>query len=484
MASQIEAERKYALAAGQHLPSLGGVAIEGPVAEHELVATYYDAPDFRLTRAWQVIRHRTGGTDPGWHLKLPAGPDQRLEVHAPGGSARVPAELRSRVAATLAGAPLLPVAVLRTLRREQQLLSPDGVVLALTCTDHVRAEVGRRREEWDEAEVELVAGDPALADRIEAVLAESGIERAATGSKIARALAGAMTTSSERTAGTDPSAGEVVLAYAAEQVGILQDRESDVLVDGPDSVHRSRVATRRLRSALRSYAGVFEAGTVRGLRSELRWHAEELGAPRDAEVLAERLLAATAELPAAARAEVAGPLRSTLARTHAEAHAALVASMHTDRYERLQLALAGLLAAPPLTHAAGEPARTVLRPMLAKVIGRVRRVAAHAAARPTDLTRWHEVRKAAKAARYGAEVLLPVIPAAAELLRSRWESVTEAFGAVQDAVVAQQVIGELSWQAVAAGRSRAPFDDLRHHQDLRLRESLTRGRNALAEALA
>ena len=83
------------------------------------------------------------------------------------------------------------------------------------------------------------------------------------------------------------------------------------------SDNRSRVATRRLRSALRSYAGVFESGAVRGLRAELRWHAEELGAPRDAEVLAERLLAATGELPEAARTEVAGLLRAALGRTHA-----------------------------------------------------------------------------------------------------------------------------------------------------------------------
>ncbi len=482
MGSQLETERKYALAPGQQLPSLAGLATEGPVAQHELVATYYDAPDFRLTRAWQVIRHRTGGTDAGWHLKLPAGADQRLEVQAPGGSPRVPPELRARVTGTLAGAPLLPVAVLRTLRREQQLLAADGSVLALTCTDQVRAEVGGRLQEWREAEVELVGGDAALADRIEAALAGAGIQRAVTGSKIARALAAAMAAADERVIGPGSTAGQVVLAYLAEQVGVLQDREAEVLVDGPDSVHRSRVATRRLRSALRSYAGVFESGVVRGLRAELRWHAEELGAPRDAEVLAERLLAATGELPEAARAEVAGLLRAALGRTHAEAHAALVASMHTVRYDQLHLALARLLVAPPLADSAGHPARKVLKPMLEKVIGRVRRLAAHAAARPTDLTRWHEVRKAAKAARYGAEVLVPVLPAA-ELLRSRWEAVTEAFGDVQDAVVAQQVIGELSWQAVAEGRPRAPFDDLRHHQDRRLRESLARGRKALAEAL-
>ena len=489
MAGPVEIERKYALAADQELPSLAGVVLEGPVAEHHLVATYYDTPDFRLTRARQVVRHRTGGTDAGWHLKLPGeSADVRYEVHAPSDSPRVPPALRAQVADTLAGAPLFPVAVLRTHRREQQLLGTDGTLLALACTDRVRSTAGGQDQEWSEAEVELAGGDTGLADRIEAGLAAAGVHRATTGSKIARALADAMAAAPE-VVGPHSSAAAVVLAYVAEQVGVLQSRESDVRLDGPEAVHRSRVATRRLRSTLRSYGEVFAPSGVAALRTELRWHAEELGAPRDAEVLAERLMNAVESLPVAARAEVENTLATALGRTHSEAHAALVASMGTVRYSDLHLALEQVLARPALAQpelavAASAPASATLAPMLERVIARVRKLAEHAASRPTDLTRWHEVRKAAKAARYGAEVLLPVLPERAEHLRANWERVTEAFGAVQDAVVAQQLIGELSWQAVAAGQSRQPYDDLRHDQDEVLRESLTRGRKALAVALA
>ena len=483
MVGLVEIERKYALAAGQELPSLAGIVSGGPVAVHHLVATYYDTPEFRLTRARQAVRHRTGGTDAGWHLKLPGdSADVRYEVHAPGDSPRVPQALRARVAGTLAGAPLLPVAVLRTHRREQQLLGTDGTLLALACTDRVRAAAGGQEQEWSEAEVELVGGDTALADRIEARLAAAGVHRAATGSKIARALAAAMA-AAPGVVGPHSSAGAVVLAYLAEQVGVLQSRESDVLVDGPDAVHRSRVATRRLRSALRSYGEVFALGAVSPLRTALRWHAEELGAPRDAEVLAELLMNAAGSLPIAARAEVENMLAAALRRTHGDAHAALVASMATSRYSDLQLALEQLLAHPALTGAASAPAGVTLAPMLERAIARVRKLAGHASSRPTDLTRWHEVRKAAKAARYGAEVLLPVLPQRAEHLRANWERVTEAFGAVQDAVVTQQEIRELSWQEEVAGQSRQPYDDLRHRQDAVQRDSLERGREALRAAL-
>ncbi|MFZ0529129.1 MAG: CYTH domain-containing protein, partial [Propionicimonas sp.] len=187
MAGLIEAERKYALAHGQPLPDLSAVVEPGAVSEFTLVATYYDAPDLRLTRAWKVIRHRVGGADAGWHVKLPgAKADQRIELQLPAGPRRLPEELRRRVADTLGGAPLHPVAVLRTKRRQQELLGPDGAVLAVACTDDVRSEVGGHRELWREAEIELVTGDPALLDRIEAILRAGGIARAATGAKIAR----------------------------------------------------------------------------------------------------------------------------------------------------------------------------------------------------------------------------------------------------------------------------------------------------------
>lgn len=484
MAEQIEAERKYTLHPGQGLPSLGGVVTEGPVAEFDLIATYYDAPDLRLTRAKQVIRRRLGGHDEGWHLKLPGdAPDQRFEVQAPLGTARVPQELRDRVVDTLAGAPLVPVALLRTHRREQRLLDADGAVVAVSCVDQVRAEVGETYEEWRETEVELVTGEPGLLDAIEAVLTEAGIRPAETGSKIARALGKAMGTVAGHRLDSDSAAGEVVLAYLADQVGVLQNREADVLVDGYDAVHRSRVATRRLRSTMRTYAGVFGKGVVKPLRAELRWHAEELGAPRDAEVLAERLLAAVGELPDSSRRLVWERVEAALNASHDAAHAELISSMRTARYELLQLALERLLVRPNLSERATEPARVVLPPMLARAIAKVRKLAAHAAARPSDLTRWHEVRKAAKAARYGAELLVPVLGKRATCWAHDWEAVTEGLGAVQDAVVSQQVLGELSWQGVADGLPRLPFDDLRHDQDRLLRESLARGREALAKAL-
>src|SRR5215472_15205692 len=82
---KIEIERKYAVGADFAMPDLSGVpavaSVTGPRTYH-LTAIYWDTPGFRLAAAHITLRRRTGGTDAGWHLKLPAGAERR-EVHAP-----------------------------------------------------------------------------------------------------------------------------------------------------------------------------------------------------------------------------------------------------------------------------------------------------------------------------------------------------------------------------------------------------------------
>src|SRR5256885_8219846 len=109
----IEPERKYEAAADFALPGLAGLdgvaAITGP-RTYRLRAVYFDTRDYGLAEARITLRRRTGGTDAGWHLKLPAGTDSRREVHAPlgRGASRVPARLAELVAVWTGGQPAPP----------------------------------------------------------------------------------------------------------------------------------------------------------------------------------------------------------------------------------------------------------------------------------------------------------------------------------------------------------------------------------------
>src|SRR5690349_18899064 len=106
-----EVERKFDVDAGFRLPELTGVgevaSVDSP-AEHDLSATYFDTADLRLLGHRVTLRRRTGGTDAGWHLKLPAGDGERTEVRLPlGRTTNVPPRgLRGHVEVHLRGAPV------------------------------------------------------------------------------------------------------------------------------------------------------------------------------------------------------------------------------------------------------------------------------------------------------------------------------------------------------------------------------------------
>jgi hypothetical protein len=83
-----EVELKFDADPAMSLPDLTGEAGSvGEATESQLDATYFDTADARLARHHVTLRRRTGGDDAGWHLKLPAGQDERIEVRLPLGRA-------------------------------------------------------------------------------------------------------------------------------------------------------------------------------------------------------------------------------------------------------------------------------------------------------------------------------------------------------------------------------------------------------------
>ena len=207
----IETERKYDAAAGFALPDLAGLggvaAVTGPQT-YRLRAIYFDTADFRLLAAKVTLRRRTGGTDAGWHLKLPAGGDSRREVHAPlgRGASRVPGRLTELVAGWTGGQPLHPIARLATTRRVRRLARRDGEVLAEVADDLVvgslpaGAAAGpdgpampewREASRWREIEIELVTGSRELLDSAGEALRRAGAAPSAAASKLSRLLASA-----------------------------------------------------------------------------------------------------------------------------------------------------------------------------------------------------------------------------------------------------------------------------------------------------
>lgn len=194
MSEHLEIEQKFDVDTGFERPSFGalaGVTAAEPVLHH-LSATYYDTADQRLAASKITLRRRTGGTDAGWHLKLPADAGARREVHAPLGepSEPVPDELADRVAEVAGGSPLAPIARLDTERTVVTLRSADDRVLAEVADDQVTARrlPGGEPLRWREVEVEVPEADPGLQRAAADLLLAAGARPAGHGSKLARLL--------------------------------------------------------------------------------------------------------------------------------------------------------------------------------------------------------------------------------------------------------------------------------------------------------
>ena len=205
MSEHLEIEQKFDVDPGFERPSfagLAGVTAAEPVLHH-LSATYFDTADGSLAASKITLRRRTGGTDAGWHLKLPASAGARREVHAPLGPAEreVPGELAARVAEVTGGRPLAPIATLHTERTVVTLHADDGRAVAEVADDLVTArrlpadggEGGEGGEggkvlRWREVEVEVPVADPALQRAAADLLLTAGARPAGHGSKLARLL--------------------------------------------------------------------------------------------------------------------------------------------------------------------------------------------------------------------------------------------------------------------------------------------------------
>ncbi|MFI6038840.1 CHAD domain-containing protein [Streptomyces sp. NPDC051315] len=519
-----EIERKYE-SDGKGLPDLTGVAGVAAVLDRgvaELDATYYDTADERLAAASLTLRRRTGGSDAGWHLKFPVAPGVRDEIRAPLSDA-VPPVLAGLVRSRVRDGELVPVVRLRSARDVRDLVDEEGRLLAEVSVDAVRADrlTGRGGSaRWTEIEVELAdGGDPAFLDTVEKRLRTAGIRPSVSASKLARALAetrpqrnqveqqqgkrqgkgkqpgkgsgkgsgrrngdeggkaggqrsGKRANAGEETPPGGPvTAGDHVLAYLRAQRDALVELDPAVRRDLPDSVHRMRVATRRARSAFRSYAKVLDRSVTDPVGEELKWLAGELGVDRDQEVLTDRLTAALDRLP---RPLVTGPVRNRL-RAWSRARGSgsrrrLIAVLDGRRYLALLDALDRLVDDPPLlVAAAGDPSEVVakaVRKDFRRVAARVEEALGLPPGPERDVA-LHEARKRAKRTRYSAEAAVPALGEPAVDLVRLMQSLQSLLGDHQDSVMTREALRDLAAQAHAAGENAFTYGLLYGHEERR-----------------
>jgi CHAD domain-containing protein len=422
------------------LPELGDIVVNGEVDHDTIDVTnvYYDTTDHDLQAHGIVLRRKDGDDEPGWQLDIPVS-GERTELHwVP--SDEPPAEATDLLTGLTQGKSVDSVAKIHTVRERYRITSPkSGRQCAELDDDRVRASVGERLLAWREIEVESSAGARSVTRRLAKRLRAAGAQPSRYASKLAHV------SPTEPAPGSTFPATRALVDYLNTQID--QIVAGDIgLRRGQDPIHDTRVGIRRLRSTLRVFGKELDRSTIGDMGSELRWVAGLLGEVRDCEVQQRRFIEALDGVP---EQLVLGPvnsrIRNDLAAIGLPARRQVSEAMESSRYLAVMAALGRWRAVPPVhediaTSALLKRARRAQRKA-------DRRLAA--ALESGDDAMLHRARKAAKRARYAAELCESLDkPKRAKRTIKHYKNVQGRLGDHQDTVVACEALRKM---AIAAG---------------------------------
>lgn len=445
------------------LPDLRPIVGTVRLPDQALRTTYFDTPDLRLWGRGITLRHRDGeGGDGGvWTLKLPEDGTgaalERTELSWPGARRQVPGEAEVLLKGVVRRSALREVVQLESVRKRLKLGSSLGEI----DDDVVTVKSGSRKGYiFRQIELEFGNDSPAAASDlavIDAVL--DALRRAGAHAdgqqKFAKALdLSAAATTSELIAGKRASIRSAVELSTTSALDRLLDH--DVLLrmtpGAPPrhSVHLARVATRRLRSDLKTFRQFLDPVWLQHTTTELRWFGTILGQVRDIDVLSERLDSWNAEgqIEQDGRSE----LTTVLDRQRQQANAELGRALESDRYLVLLEHLASAASLPPLrlpdeaTARAADVFPSLVRHQYRAVRKRVRQRGQH----PED-AQLHRIRIGAKQLRYAAEAAAPFVGKPVRRIGKRAEHLQTVLGEHHDAVAAE------AWLRQAAEETGSPM---------------------------
>ena len=461
-----EREAKLIVGSSYRLPDLGSL-VDGvrvtPVSIRTLRTTYLDTEDLRLARWGCSLRWRDAE---GWTVKLPSSRRGdalvRGEFRFDGSSDEAPDAAVDLLRAYVRTSELVPSVRLRTVRARIGLCTAEGRAAGEVVDDEVSVLNGRRvASRFREIEIELAPDAPD--ELLEAVLERlraAGAGEPSFTPKYVRALGTRaelppeLVTELPRPPAALTVEDLVHVALSLPAVDLLRNDAGVRIGDDPEAVHKMRVATRRLRSDLRTFRPVLDQVWVEPLRGELGWLGTELGAVRDADVMLDGLREAAGDLPGTDRAAAARVL-DKLARQRDASLTALRASMSSKRYVKLLDDVVAAGVSPMIVPGVAQDPATSLRRLMDRPWRRLKRRCGKLGPRSAD-AELHRARILAKRARYAADALAPAFGRRAGRFAEAAADLQDVLGEQHDAVVAaawlrSAAIGSSPAVAFAAG---------------------------------
>ena len=205
------------------------------------------------------------------------------------------------------------------------------------------------------------------------------------------------------------------------------------LGEDPEGIHDTRVATRRLRSDLRTFGPVLDPTWAKPLRAELGWVGALLGRVRDPEVLVARLGARIESIPDPGIA--AGKmLLDDLELQRVGARRRLLEGLRSERFGTLVDRLVEGASDPSTVDGGTAGAAETAGTLMPRPWRRLVRAAGRVGPQPEDAD-LHRVRIEVKRVRYAAEAFSPALGTRADRFAASARKLQDLLGEHHDAVV-------------------------------------------------
>lgn len=452
-----EIELKLALAETDHARFLRHPLLRTAGKRHsaQLDNIYYDTGDLQLRRNGVALRLRRKGSNWLQTVKLAgqagAGLSSRPEWETPYSghfdfSAIEDAALRTWLQRPRLLARIVPVCETRFHRITWELECATGTVLVTLDRGWVIA--SGRREQISEVEIELAGAPVAELFRCAAQLGERIALTPAVLSKAERGYrlhAGVPETPAKAPDLALDAAASPLDAFRKIALSCLEHLQRNhhgaLHADDIEYIHQMRVATRRLRAALRLFAPVLPADLHHGLSSPMAELTRHLGRARDLDVLFEEIVTPVVDaLPDEPRlAALAGEITN---RRYA-VRARVLSALAGPPYGRTLVSAIEQLHAVDDTGVEAAPLAEFAAHRLKGLGRKLRRLAT--AARADDPASLHALRIAIKRLRYGLEFLagLPGLPRQRGL-QKQLALVQEALGKLNDLANAGVLLSDVA----------------------------------------
>lgn len=427
---------------------------------------YLDTFDWTLMKKKLALRYRTADGGAMYTLKgvgaIEDGIAKRMEIEAPlEGPVGSPAEIsikqiREEIDGIIYPRKLLEHVQVRTDRRRYRVLSPEGAKIELAFDASSFSARGfhkpRRTERLHELEAELLGGPEAALGSLSVLLSgafgctpsqASKLESAVGRLKI---LIPSKKPPEKYTVRLDDRLDLAVRKILACQFVRFREQLPGVRHDiDTEFVHQGRVATRRMRSALRLFSEAVPRGAGGFFAGELEWLGGLFGAVRDLDVFLLNLTRFKEQIerfPARKKEMFDRRIEGHRAAPFAALGEALDSPRYGNFERRLLRFLDARLPERPRAPLAAKPVRQVapkiIRERFAAVIGQGQRVLDK-----PKLKQFHRLRIQMKRLRYACEFMAPAYDGALDPFIERTVEIQDCLGEIQDTVFTRGFIDGL-----------------------------------------